>query len=214
MSAFLQLPSANASSVRPIAARPCCTQRCFQHRAGSGSGLLFKPFQTPKQLLVSQSIHRSGRKPAVTTCQAVAAPPRPASQPQTGPGGQAATLTDHPIENKHEQKGPKILIAGAGIGGLVLAVGLLKRGFDVKVFEKNITAIRGEGKYRGPIQVSKCCNIRSLRDQTVLALPDLTSKHCICRFKVTHLQHLRLLTKIWQTRFWHRVALLEIVSMV
>jgi len=35
----------------------------------------------------------------------------------------------------------------------VLAVGLLKRGFDVKVFEKNITAIRGEGKYRGPIQV-------------------------------------------------------------
>jgi len=30
---------------------------------------------------------------------------------------------------------------------------LLKRGFDVKVFEKNITAIRGEGKYRGPIQV-------------------------------------------------------------
>ena len=36
----------------------------------------------------------------------------------------------------------------------MLAVGLLKRGFDVKVFEKNITAIRGEGKYRGPIQVS------------------------------------------------------------
>ena len=35
----------------------------------------------------------------------------------------------------------------------MLAVGLLKRGFDVKVFEKNITAIRGEGKYRGPIQV-------------------------------------------------------------
>lgn len=65
----------------------------------------------------------------------------------------SSSPTDHPIENKREQKGPKILIAGAGIGGLVLAVGLLKRGFDVKVFEKNITAIRGEGKYRGPIQV-------------------------------------------------------------
>lgn len=62
-------------------------------------------------------------------------------------------ISDHPIPNKEQQKGPKILIAGAGIGGLVLAVGLLKRGFDVKVFEKNITAIRGEGKYRGPIQV-------------------------------------------------------------
>ena len=36
----------------------------------------------------------------------------------------------------------------------MLAVGLLKRGFDVQIFEKNITAIRGEGKYRGPIQVT------------------------------------------------------------
>lgn len=35
----------------------------------------------------------------------------------------------------------------------VLAVGLLKNGFDVQVFERDMTAIRGEGKYRGPIQV-------------------------------------------------------------
>lgn len=48
---------------------------------------------------------------------------------------------------------PKIIIAGAGIGGLVLAVGLLKKGFEVVVFERDVTAIRGEGKYRGPIQV-------------------------------------------------------------
>ena len=48
---------------------------------------------------------------------------------------------------------PKILIAGAGIGGLVLAVGLLNKGFDVQIFERDLTAIRGEGKYRGPIQV-------------------------------------------------------------
>ncbi|KAK9843651.1 hypothetical protein WJX81_001154 [Elliptochloris bilobata] len=45
------------------------------------------------------------------------------------------------------------MITGAGIGGLVLAVGLLKKGFDVHVFERDLTAIRGEGKYRGPIQV-------------------------------------------------------------
>ena len=48
----------------------------------------------------------------------------------------------------------RVVITGAGIGGLVLAVGLLKRGFDVKVLERDVTAIRGEGKYRGPIQVS------------------------------------------------------------
>ena len=47
-----------------------------------------------------------------------------------------------------------VVIAGAGIGGLVLAVSLLKRGFSVKVLERDLTAIRGEGKYRGPIQAS------------------------------------------------------------
>lgn len=53
-----------------------------------------------------------------------------------------------------ERKAPmKVVIAGGGIGGLVLAVGLLKRGFDVTVLERDMTAIRGEGKYRGPIQV-------------------------------------------------------------
>lgn len=48
---------------------------------------------------------------------------------------------------------PAVVIVGAGIGGLVLAVGLLKEGFKVTVLERDLTAIRGEGKYRGPIQV-------------------------------------------------------------
>jgi NADPH-dependent 2,4-dienoyl-CoA reductase/sulfur reductase-like enzyme len=47
----------------------------------------------------------------------------------------------------------RVLIAGGGIGGLLLALSLLKKGFDVQVFERDLTAIRGEGKYRGPIQV-------------------------------------------------------------
>lgn len=47
----------------------------------------------------------------------------------------------------------KILIAGGGIGGLVLALGAKKRGFDVKVFEKDLSAVRGEGLHRGPIQL-------------------------------------------------------------
>ena len=35
----------------------------------------------------------------------------------------------------------------------MLAVALLKKGFQVQLFERDVTAIRGEGKYRGPIQV-------------------------------------------------------------
>ncbi|GIL53123.1 hypothetical protein Vafri_8804 [Volvox africanus] len=54
----------------------------------------------------------------------------------------------------HQNSKPmKVIVAGAGIGGLVLAVALLKQGFEVQVFERDLTAIRGEGKYRGPIQV-------------------------------------------------------------
>lgn len=76
----------------------------------------------------------------VQPCRAVAAPEAPA------PVAPAAG---------HKQAPLKVVIAGAGIGGLVLAVGLLKRGFDVTVLERDMTAIRGEGKYRGPIQVRR-----------------------------------------------------------
>jgi ribosomal protein S11 len=61
----------------------------------------------------------------------------------------AATATT----DARQARALKVLIAGAGIGGLVLAVALIKKGVDVMVFERDMTAIRGEGKYRGPIQV-------------------------------------------------------------
>ncbi|KAL0429316.1 UNVERIFIED_CONTAM: Zeaxanthin epoxidase, chloroplastic [Sesamum radiatum] len=47
----------------------------------------------------------------------------------------------------------KILIAGGGIAGLVFALAAKRSGFDVKVFEKDFTAVRGEGRQRGPIQL-------------------------------------------------------------
>lgn len=47
----------------------------------------------------------------------------------------------------------KVIVAGAGIGGLVFALGARNRGIDVEVYERDLTAIRGEGQYRGPIQV-------------------------------------------------------------
>lgn len=154
MTTFTQLPMTNASLSSPVDPRPCYTQKCFSSRPAAGSNPVWRPFQTPSTTNASRHGRSSARRQNSIWCQAVSAPPKPVSKSQTGSGGHLLAHTDHPIRNKREQKGPKILIAGAGIGGLVLAVGLLKRGFDVKVFEKNITAIRGEGKYRGPIQVS------------------------------------------------------------
>ncbi|KAJ6419882.1 hypothetical protein OIU84_029911 [Salix udensis] len=55
--------------------------------------------------------------------------------------------------NQSEQRKLKVLVAGGGIGGLVFALAAKKKGFDVMVFEKDLSAIRGEGQYRGPIQI-------------------------------------------------------------
>eukprot|EP01024_Parvocaulis_polyphysoides_P053728 TRINITY_DN536_c0_g3_i6.p1 TRINITY_DN536_c0_g3~~TRINITY_DN536_c0_g3_i6.p1 ORF type:complete len:285 (-),score=46.62 TRINITY_DN536_c0_g3_i6:63-917(-) len=52
-----------------------------------------------------------------------------------------------------KEGGLKVVVVGGGIGGLVLSVALLKKGVQVQVLERDVTAIRGEGKYRGPIQV-------------------------------------------------------------
>ena len=57
-------------------------------------------------------------------------------------------------KNGEGRKRPSILIAGGGIAGLVLALGAKNRGFEVKVFEKGLSAVRGEGRERGPIQLS------------------------------------------------------------
>ncbi|KAK3015458.1 hypothetical protein RJ639_006820 [Escallonia herrerae] len=50
-------------------------------------------------------------------------------------------------------KNLKILVAGGGIGGLVFALAAKRKGFQVMVFERDLSAIRGEGQYRGPIQI-------------------------------------------------------------
>ncbi|XP_078432421.1 zeaxanthin epoxidase (ZEP) (ABA1) isoform X2 [Wolffia australiana] len=47
----------------------------------------------------------------------------------------------------------RVLVAGGGIGGLVLALAVQRKGFEVMVFERDLSAIRGEGQYRGPIQI-------------------------------------------------------------
>lgn len=128
-----------------------------QRQVWQQSSRLRAPFKASQLRAAAQSSCRgSSYRQHSLVCQATASA---ASAPPTSPrvDGQIKRTqpgSEHPIDNKQQHYGPKILIAGAGIGGLVLAVGLLKRGFDVQVFERNITAIRGEGKYRGPIQVN------------------------------------------------------------
>lgn len=74
----------------------------------------------------------------------VEAPPEPTTS-QSGVG----------IDDVRRQppKRLRVLVAGGGIGGLVFALAAKRKGFDVKVFERDLSAIRGEGQYRGPIQI-------------------------------------------------------------
>lgn len=154
----MMLPSAHSQSFRTGRATTLDlgsvsrVRRCRQSSTG-----LRKPFQgTALDTVVHRNAQNAIARQSTFKCQAVVASPPAVTKPGTKPDGKVKTPqpgTDHFIDDKLHHKGPKVLIAGAGIGGLVLAVGLLKRGFDVQVFERNLTAIRGEGKYRGPIQV-------------------------------------------------------------
>ncbi|XP_021824846.1 zeaxanthin epoxidase, chloroplastic [Prunus avium] len=80
---------------------------------------------------------RSGQKKCLTEVRATVASPTEA------PSAHAST----------QPKKLRILVAGGGIGGLVFALAAKKKGFDVVVFEKDLSAVRGEGQYRGPIQI-------------------------------------------------------------
>ncbi|XP_044470270.1 zeaxanthin epoxidase, chloroplastic [Mangifera indica] len=68
-----------------------------------------------------------------------------------------ATVAESPTKDSEaaglQTKKLKILVAGGGIGGLVFALAAKRKGFEVVVFEKDVSAIRGEGQYRGPIQI-------------------------------------------------------------
>ncbi|KAJ0590162.1 putative zeaxanthin epoxidase [Helianthus annuus] len=55
--------------------------------------------------------------------------------------------------NEKKERRVRILIAGGGVGGLVLALAAKQSGFEVMVFEKDLSAVRGEGRHRGPIQL-------------------------------------------------------------
>lgn len=66
---------------------------------------------------------------------------------------ESAATAETDRRGKPAEKKLRVLIAGGGIGGLVLALAAKRKGFEVLVFEKDLSAIRGEGQYRGPIQI-------------------------------------------------------------
>ncbi|KAK7283845.1 hypothetical protein RIF29_13593 [Crotalaria pallida] len=69
-------------------------------------------------------------------------------------------------ERKRQQL--RVLIAGGGIGGLVLALAAKQRGYEVKVFEKDLRVVRGEGRHRGPIQLlSSALSVLEAIDENV-----------------------------------------------
>ncbi|XP_027338651.1 zeaxanthin epoxidase, chloroplastic-like [Abrus precatorius] len=69
---------------------------------------------------------------------------------------------------EHGKRKLRVLVAGGGIGGLVLALAAKNRGYEVKVFEKDLSAVRGEGRHRGPIQLlSSALAVLEAIDQNV-----------------------------------------------
>ncbi|WCJ31140.1 Zeaxanthin epoxidase chloroplastic [Euphorbia peplus] len=66
-----------------------------------------------------------------------------------------SAVTEAPSNPKilEEKKKVRVLVAGGGIGGLVFALAAKRKGFEVLVFERDLSAVRGEGQYRGPIQI-------------------------------------------------------------
>ncbi|KAG0480113.1 hypothetical protein HPP92_010971 [Vanilla planifolia] len=106
------------------------------------SPILFADDPMPFPLQRNLRYHEGCRKQGSSTRRPLASASRSPS-----------TVKTVPYCPDYERKGLRVLIAGGGIGGLVFALAAKRKGFDVMVFEKDMSAIRGEGQYRGPIQI-------------------------------------------------------------
>ncbi|XP_040378996.1 zeaxanthin epoxidase, chloroplastic [Oryza brachyantha] len=82
-----------------------------------------------------------------------AARARVAAAAMLRPADAAAAHTPSPAGGAAGTGRPRVLVAGGGIGGLVFALAARRKGYDVTVFERDMSAVRGEGQYRGPIQI-------------------------------------------------------------
>ncbi|CAO2042473.1 unnamed protein product [Urochloa humidicola] len=96
-----------------------------------------------------QSLGKRQRARACRLSVAAAAAMRPPDAAVTT----APAAAPLPAGSEEKVKRPRVLVAGGGIGGLVFALAARRKGYEVTVFERDMSAVRGEGQYRGPIQI-------------------------------------------------------------
>lgn len=96
---------------------------------------------------ISPSVRKTKQRKKLMTVKATVleAPPFVSNSTQT--------VVENGVDQTPQKKKLRVLVAGGGIGGLVFALAAKRKGFEVIVFEKDLSAIRGEGQYRGPIQI-------------------------------------------------------------
>ncbi|BBN00626.1 zeaxanthin epoxidase [Marchantia polymorpha subsp. ruderalis] len=92
----------------------------------------------------------------------------------------------------------RLIIAGGGIGGLVLALAAKKKGIDVKVFERDLSAIKGEGQYRGPIQLQSNA-LAALEAVDVDVAEEIMANGCVTGDRINGL--VDGLTGAWYCKF-------------
>jgi zeaxanthin epoxidase len=72
----------------------------------------------------------------------------------------------------------RVLVAGGGIGGLVFALAARRKGFEVLVLERDMSAVRGEGRYRGPIQLQSNA-LAALKAVDAAAADEIMDAGCV-----------------------------------
>jgi zeaxanthin epoxidase len=72
----------------------------------------------------------------------------------------------------------RVLVAGGGIGGLAFALAAKRKGFEVLVLERDMSAVRGEGRYRGPIQLQSNA-LAALEAVDAAAADEIMDKGCV-----------------------------------
>ncbi|RCV44784.1 hypothetical protein SETIT_9G402400v2 [Setaria italica] len=68
------------------------------------------------------------------------------------PSGRARLVTTAAMPAPEPNKA-RVLVASGGIGRLAFTLAAKRKGFEVLVLEQDVSAVRGEERYRGPIQL-------------------------------------------------------------
>jgi len=101
-------------------------------------------------------LHPVSRRNRALRLLALPSPSAPRERRRRRPGvppARAGLVATAAMPAAAEPKKARVLVAGGGIGGLVFALAAKRKGFEVLVLERDMSAVRGEGRYRGPIQL-------------------------------------------------------------